>query len=499
MFDGNKIKAEEALRVTLGSFQKPDSDAPTLRRYDVTTLPPEVFGNSIIGELAKDCNRVYGVPEPLAAMTALGVLSVACGRQYKVTGAASGYSSYANLYIMVVAESGTGKSSVFKELAKPVIEASAALSKEAAMDCMEREVNADILKNEHKTLQREVSKDLNVTLYKDTPEYGEKVHALAQVKAEMADLDGFEAPCLYVQNTTPEALAKTLQSNGGTTGILSDEAAEVIKVAMGKYSNGSGDISLLTNAWSSGPLDYKRIGRAGVSLPSATLSMMLMVQPDVLDEFLAHRETLQQGLLARFLLINVPAKRRDRGGELLELEPGLMSRWNGLINAVLDRRNQEGETIIEATPEARDAFDEFYNKTNRLIENECSIVRPLYARWSENAIRVSVLLAIADGHCSVVDVETARRAISLVEWCGGQVDGLLDYSKSMIRDDRIRKLAKIVTSKRKMPKRDLMRNHGCNSEDVERLLEESGGDIVDWKEAGESGREVTMIGLKDFQ
>ena len=38
MFDGNKIKAEEALRVTLGSFQKPDSDAPTLRRYDVTTL-----------------------------------------------------------------------------------------------------------------------------------------------------------------------------------------------------------------------------------------------------------------------------------------------------------------------------------------------------------------------------------------------------------------------------------------------------------------------------
>jgi hypothetical protein len=38
MFDGNKIKAEEALRVTLGSFQKPDSDAPTLRRFPLKCL-----------------------------------------------------------------------------------------------------------------------------------------------------------------------------------------------------------------------------------------------------------------------------------------------------------------------------------------------------------------------------------------------------------------------------------------------------------------------------
>ncbi len=162
--------------------------------------------------------------------------------------------------------------------------------------------------------------------------------------------------------------------------------------------------------------------------------MLLMIQPDVMEEFLSHRETLEQGLLARFIFVNTYAEPQKRTGEFLELSDDYLSKWDCFIRGILSERDGDSETTVICSPEARKAFDEFSNETVELRKDETSVMRPIYARWSENAIRVSLLLYILDGSQVGLTKSTAERAIKLVRWCGRQVVSRLAYVRAQSRE-----------------------------------------------------------------
>ena len=153
---------------------------------------------------------MYGVPESLTSLTAIGVLSAACGTYYNIMDAASGHISLPNLYILVVAESGTGKSAVFKQLAKPIVDASAELQEKSNLERVNRETRADLLRDERKRIQKKINSELSKTLEKGTPEYGEMEDSLIEINLELQEIENFQSPTYYVQNTTSEALARSL-------------------------------------------------------------------------------------------------------------------------------------------------------------------------------------------------------------------------------------------------------------------------------------------------
>jgi hypothetical protein len=497
MFDGNDILPEKQLKKAVAPFEKTGIQEKTLRHSDTDTeepFPIEVFEGNQIGRLAVECNSVYKVPESLSSLTALGVLSAACGTHYRIEGAASGHSSLGNLYIVLVAESGTGKSSVFQGLAKPIVDASAELQEKANSESMNRETKAELLRDERKKIQRKISKELNRTLYKDTPDYGELVDSMIQINLELKDIENFQPPVYYVQNTTPEALACSLEANDGFMAILSDEAAEVIKVAMGKYSKSGGDISILTGSWSSGPLHCDRVGRERISLKSATLSCALMIQPDVMEEFLSHRETLEQGLLARFIVVNTYVEPQMRTGELLKFSQALSSDWDRFIRRVLAAREGEAETIVTCSSEARKAFDDFYNETVELRKDETSVMKAIYARWAENAIRVSLLLYILEGAQGELSEGIAKRAIKLVRWCGQQVDGLLAYARAKSHETKQEKLLRVVEAQRNITTRKLARSCAASKKEIEQLAQ-SIPEIMIWESRSKGGNMEKWVGL----
>jgi len=490
-------KPEYKLREKLAPFVKANFQEEAHRHPDTDTVEPfpiEVFEGTQIGRLAAECKRVYGVPESLTSLTAIGVLSAACGANYKIVDAASGHTSLPNLYIVLVAESGTGKSAVFKQLAKPIVDASAELQEKSNLERVNRETRADLLRDERKRIQKKINSELSKTLEKGTPEYGEMEDSLIEINLELQEIENFQSPTYYVQNTTSEALARSLEASDGYMSILSDEGAEIIKVAMGKYSKSGGDVSILTNGWSSGPLQYDRIGRERISLSSATLSIMLMIQPDVMEEFLTHRETLEQGLLARFIAANTQAKPQMRNGELLEFDENLSTDWDRFIRCILSAREGESETTVSCSPEAREAFDRFYNETVTRRENETSMMRPIFARWSENAIRVALLLHILEGSQGELSKEIAERSIKLVRWCGDQVDGLLDYARAKSLATKRERMVEIISAKGNVRKRDLARGCSATAKEIEELAQSETG-VMLWECRSESGNMIKWIGF----
>ncbi len=215
MLDGKDSLPEDKLKEVLAPFEKTDFQEKTDRHPDTDTVEPfpkEVFKSTQIGKLAAEFKRVYGIPESMACLTALGVHSAACGTHFKIEGASNGHNSYPILYIMLVAESGTGKSSVFQRLAKPIIEASAEIQEKANLGRMESETRTELLKEERKCILRKISRGRKNPIDKDSPEYGELEGSLIEINRELNELENFQAPTYYAQNINIRSFSPVARS-----------------------------------------------------------------------------------------------------------------------------------------------------------------------------------------------------------------------------------------------------------------------------------------------
>ncbi|MDG2169633.1 MAG: DUF3987 domain-containing protein [Opitutales bacterium] len=151
------------LEKSLSPFVEEDSPnikiPETTNRNTETTesspFPMEVFEGTIIEELAVESERVFKVPKSMAAMTALAVLSAACGKHYTITGAHA-KDSYPNVYVMIAAKSGTGKSLAFDLLAKPIVEASSEKEKKYEDTRNEDLTRADVLGDQYKGMRKDL-------------------------------------------------------------------------------------------------------------------------------------------------------------------------------------------------------------------------------------------------------------------------------------------------------------------------------------------------------
>ena len=115
---------------------------------------------------------------------------------------------------------------------------------------------------------------------------------------------------LYVENTTPEALVKRMADNNGTMAVISDEGSSVISPLLGLYSS-KPVLQAWLNGHSGGSINVDRISRDPDVIPSAHLSSLLMMQPEVLNDIMACRSARECGLLAR-ILFALPAPYEGR-------------------------------------------------------------------------------------------------------------------------------------------------------------------------------------------
>ena len=86
-----------------------------IQDFPTAVLPP------VLADMVKEVARITQTPESMAGCLILGIISASIGKGIKLKGQAKRVTS-GNLYLLLSAESGTGKTLCAKEIFKPFID-----------------------------------------------------------------------------------------------------------------------------------------------------------------------------------------------------------------------------------------------------------------------------------------------------------------------------------------------------------------------------------------
>lgn len=436
---------------SLGSF---DPEPFTLEPFPTLALP------SIAVEMVREIARVAMVPESLAGASVLGVLSASIGWGLRVQTYKAETS--ANLFLLAVAASGTGKDSALNLAAAPLFEIEA--------ERLERWTT-------------ETRPDLQAELRRVSQSFksaGDDPTELRRLERRQSEIERQleSEPALVIGDTTKEALGVALagQPSECVAGI-SAEARGILATLQGRYVNGS-DEDIFCASFSGTPTKVNRIGRPAVRLQSPCLSLAWMIQPDAFRKLAGNSAMLESGFLPRFLFFDSQAEPLDVPEDCPAFDPGLAKRWRALIRALVEVfLDAETPAVANPTREASERLRAFDNETRsrRRTGGDLADVAAFAARWPEIAWRVALVFHAVEYRGQApgkpLELSTAENAIAIVEWFAGEALRLLESVREDRRRERKARLRELLEGAEgnRIRLRDLAKSHGFDSSEVEAI------------------------------
>jgi len=391
--DGNEFPN----RVPNLAYGKPEN-------FPIDNLPDLLKG--VATELAKTCR----VPVCLPAMSAIGVISGAVGKSVVVRGGFQDKQTRLNLYVVAVAEKGSGKSVIGSTLGNVIMERSKLLAEEYRKKMSAKTADLAVLKQQIYNLTKSAGNLNEGNRLEHQAELRERQQMYDELYLEVnRDIK------LWIDNSTSEALAKSLVDNEETLFTYSPEAGGAIKVILGKYTDNKSDIDLWLNAYSGDPASLDRKGSKSVQLAKPCISILWMVQRMVIRDLIGNAEVFSRGFTARCLIFDSEARKEYETGD--EGKFTLTDKWNGFINKVLDDRLRlHNPREIGCVPEAAEVFRAFENETIELERCHYPDFSGELGRGRENAIKIAGILAILIGECMITK-HFAESAVEVARWC----------------------------------------------------------------------------------
>lgn len=431
---------------------------------EVGEFPLESFP-PILRAYAESLSATYEVPAPLFLGMMLGTLSGAVGKGFRFSGGVSGWSNYANLFLLFGLETGSGKS-VVNAIVEPI---------QAEQERRKQEWQYDrlpVLKAHLERLKKEL-KDLG----KDAgqPERNKLAKEIALKEGEM-----LYEPSLMLGNSTTAALAKNLQHMEHETAFLfSPEAGDLVRVALGLYRETGMDADLLLSGFTGEAYAQNRVGTGNVDIKHPCLSILGMVQPSIVREVLGHKEAKERGLLGRFLFLPLSHPLAPDEGNRPPIGSKEKAGWDTLLERILKMRleSKGSPHPVECTAGAKEVFRVAHNESVEWINGQHQDLRPWLARYREQACRVALCLHLAEDPSSTqLSGETARRAVAFVRWSVAQLFEMLHSSRSEALRERLQEMAALVSESEYVTFRELRRK-GFQEAEVRQLCELSGGEL----------------------
>jgi hypothetical protein len=338
--------------------------------------------------------RHYRVKAMLPAICALVINSAALGRG--VFCMSNVRRTYANLYALIAAESGTGKSSVFDDLMLPLNELQSEAFEEFNSEARPRtEAQLKLLDREITELSKHKDNPRKFSISEDCRH--ERLAELLQEKAVLEDkLEG--AQRLWCVDFTSEALGLLLAGNNEQMAVLSDEGGTVLYNLLGRYTKGDvTDDVLLCKAKTCNGTTVDRVGRAPIVLKHPCVAMLLLTQADLLYKAFNNERLLVGGFLARCLAADSELEvQYESEKSLPAADEKIMGQWNTYIRSLVKTfryATEPYEILLEEG--VRELARDYYNENVTRIRGELSDVASFAARWTENAWVITQSLHIA--------------------------------------------------------------------------------------------------------
>lgn len=287
--------------ILLDSVGFRDEDVPPHIEYEQHLeewAAPVSFGEDRLPAFPSDClppvvrqyveavAEAVQVPVDTSAVASLATMALCVQKKYIIKGKEN-WLEPLNLYAVICMPPAERKSAVMEAMTKFVYdyerEANEQLQEEIDRNQIERSILAETIRE----LEKRAAKGK-----------GNAEEAINK-KRELSTLQEIKAMRLLADDCTPEVLASLLSENNGKMAVLSAEGG-IFEILDGRYTNGV-NIDLFLKAHAGDAVRVDRKGRPSEYIPHPALSVLLMIQPVVLDGLMSNSNFRGRGLTARFL------------------------------------------------------------------------------------------------------------------------------------------------------------------------------------------------------
>lgn len=350
----------------------------------------------IIQRVARTVHEAQNLPMEFLCFIACGILSGTVGKSFRAYNAVNAYTQDANLYMLGLGASSSGKSASAKILGKRLL----SLEMEARLEYRE------------KLLKKKSAMTKSIDAFEKLGESSSE-----EKKAEEPQEDEkLEDPSFIVMNATSEAIAQKMAENGGTVFSLCAEARSLLAIVGGLYRKEGDDTEIYNSGWSGESIRQDRISRGVAEIHKPCLSILWLVQYDAFRNIMVKNENfVASGFAGRFLFFRGPKDIPIDKGLKIPLDKNVMEDWDKKITALYEFRRNKGFQRIQATPEAAEIFRKFHNEQVELMNNELKSVQELLGKARENAARLAIIFAIAD-ETEIIDGRIAENACKVIKY-----------------------------------------------------------------------------------
>lgn len=352
--------------------------------YPVESLP------AVLRNVVASLNEDTGIPVELIGSAVLSAASLACQALIEVVSPHNSQPEQCSLYLLTIAESGEGKTTVHKRIMSLFHDFSQNMDAIYKNQHEEYEAGLGIWDTKNKGIKsalRKASKDRH-----DTQSYEDELKALNKKKP----IKPKRLRILY-ENITSAALIHGLIEYPNAA-IISDEA---ISFFQGYVKN---EYGFLNKAWDGSTYSFERRDFDGVSV-NACMTMGLMVQSDVFKDYLKKSGSLahSSGFLSRFLIAEVESSRGLRKANVShEKSDSAIQELHDRIDILLGRQAKkfsEGDNekiSMILSDDAKDLWLEMSDYINeRCSGNGCfEHIKETAAKAMSNVIRLAAIFQL---------------------------------------------------------------------------------------------------------
>lgn len=321
-------------------------------------------------------------PEEMAGTLSLGVLSTAFQRKYTAE-VTPDWREPLCLYTAVVAPPGERKSSVINALNKPIYEYEMETREAQAVEIEQNKTERALLEKALEAAKNSAAKSKS-----SFEESREEAMSLSAQLAEFKDLHPFR---LLADDTTPEKLVEIMDTQGGCITVCSAEGG-VFDSMSGRYEKGANfDVYLKGHAGD--PITVDRIGRRGNRIDEPRLSMILTIQPDVLNGLMGNSAFRGRGLCGRFLYAVCKSKVGHRAVSPQPVPDSIRAQYRDFVRRIL---SIPGEGIIRLSQEADEVRKSYQEYIEQKLGNEWESMRDWGGKLTGEVVRIAALMHAAE-------------------------------------------------------------------------------------------------------
>lgn len=288
----------------------------------------------IMQDFVNDVAEQTQTDRGMAGTLALGILASCFQGRYQIH-VRDNWIEPLPLFLAVIAPPAERKSPVMSAITKPVREFEAEMLELELEEIAQNETERKILEGRLRSAETAATKCA-------ISEREVKEQEAKDLATELARFQPMYPRRILLDDTTPEKLMQILEQQRGCATICSSEGGLFDSMAGGRYEKGL-NIDVYLKGFCGESITVDRVGRGTNHIPSAKLSMVFCVQPEVIQGIMSNKSFRGRGLTGRFLYCVCKSNVGNRQPRPLPIPQQVITRYHDFIKRLL--AGQDSGTI----------------------------------------------------------------------------------------------------------------------------------------------------------